>query len=582
MSAGQMEDATLVMREVGRIEGQFFVASYQRGYRWGPHEVGRLLEDLWEAVEAEQPYSLQPVVVRRPTAGEWELVDGQQRLTTLYLLFLYMQRAGLKNVPPGYSIRYETREQSAAFLENPDPARAEENIDFFHLHGAYRCIADWFEALDPRARQFRADKLWGHLYEKVRVIWYETPTEVEPIALFTRLNVGRIPLTDAELVKALLLARARGDGSRGDRAHEVAAQWDWIERDLRRPELWAFVSETPPDEAPTRISLLLDALADVEAPPEPGKRPLFRTFDVLRARIEAGPDGWKAVWDRVVDLHARVVGWFEDRATFHKIGYLVSTGVRLDQLLRDAETRTKSALDAHLTELIRRSIGLAPSGVLELSYERHAKKLERLLLLANVETVTRMEHSSGRYSFHMHRAGSWSLEHIHAQNAEALVRVEQWLEWLQQHAEALRELPVADVPSRDALVAKLRSVGGKITREQFHALASEVEAMFGEAEAETSLHGVHSIANLALLDASANAALNNAVFEVKRRRILELDRQGAYLPECTRRVFLKYYTDAGAQQLHFWSSQDREAYLDALLDPERGVLAPYLLAEAES
>jgi hypothetical protein len=61
------------------------------------------------------------------------------------------------------------------------------------------------------------------------------------------------------------------------------------------------------------------------------------------------------------------------------------------------------------------------------------------------------------------------------------------------------------------------------------------------------------------------------MFEVKRRRVIELDRKGEYIPVCTRQVFLKYYTDADAQQVHFWSTQDREAYLNAILATEGGV-----------
>ena len=60
--------------------------------------------------------------------------------------------------------------------------------------------------------------------------------------VFTRLNVGRIPLTDAELVKALLLTRSRSEVVN---AREIAAQWDTIERDLRVPEFWAFVTGRP-------------------------------------------------------------------------------------------------------------------------------------------------------------------------------------------------------------------------------------------------------------------------------------------------------------------------------------------------
>ena len=72
--------------------------------------------------------------------------------------------------------------------------------------------------------------------------------------------------------------------------------------------------------------------------------------------------------------------------------------------------------------------------------------------------------------------------------------------------------------------------------------------------------------------------VEDPVFEVKRRRILELDRKGAYIPICTRQVFLKYYTDADAQQVHFWSTQDREAYFAAILSSDGGAGA-YLKPE---
>ena len=142
-----------------------------------------------------------------------------------------------------YSLRYETRPDSAAYLEQLDPGRSQENIDFFHIHEAYRCISEWFDAHGAR-RQYAANKFYDALFEQVRVIWYEAADDLDAATLFTRLNVGRIPLTDAELVKALLLSRSRGDAGLTDRALEIAAQWDAVERDLRDPELWAFITGT--------------------------------------------------------------------------------------------------------------------------------------------------------------------------------------------------------------------------------------------------------------------------------------------------------------------------------------------------
>ena len=67
------------------------------------------------------------------------------------------------------------------------------------------------------------------------------------------------------------------------------------------------------------------------------------------------------------------------------------------------------------------------------------------------------------------------------------------------------------------------------------------------------------------------------MFEVKRQEVLRRDRAGSYIPVATRNVFLKYYTKAQDQQIHFWSPQDRADYLAALID----TVAPYLTDEVE-
>ena len=143
-----------------------------------------------------------------------------------------------------------------------------ENRAAAHIFGAFSRIREWFESRDNVT--LAAINFYKYLSESVYIIWYEAPADVESTTLFTRLNVGRIPLTDAELVKALLLTRA----GELKREREIAAQWDTIERDLRVPELWAFVTGRPSQEA-THITLLLDTLA---VWPKGRQRPLFHTF----------------------------------------------------------------------------------------------------------------------------------------------------------------------------------------------------------------------------------------------------------------------------------------------------------------
>lgn len=71
---------------VADISGSFYIPSYQRGYRWSETEVVRLLDDIYQ--NGKKNYCLQPVVVRKKE-DQYELIDGQQRLTTLYLIYKY-------------------------------------------------------------------------------------------------------------------------------------------------------------------------------------------------------------------------------------------------------------------------------------------------------------------------------------------------------------------------------------------------------------------------------------------------------------------------------------------------------------
>jgi hypothetical protein len=336
--------------------------------------------------------------------------------------------------------------------------------------------------------------------------------------------------------------------------------------------VWAFATATA-DGGPTRISLLLDTIADtVAGAPAGSDRPLYHTFEKLRPHIEESP---KDLWDKVVDLHSLVLGWYDDRNLFHKIGYLVAAGgSSFLELVGLAQRSTKSEFNSALDDLIRASLSLSRSGVESLTY-RTPTKTARVLLLMNVETVRRRTQSSERYSFDAHAQRRWSFEHIHAQNSLGLNRVEQWTAWLREHRRALDAL---DLPEAElaGLTERIDKALPTISSETFAPLHKELTLLFtAEDDAGDPDSEMDAITNLALLARDDNSVLSNEVFEVKRRQIIALDRRGSYIPVCTRNVFLKYYTDAGVPQLHFWGPRDRQSYVDAMLD----ALHPYLLED---
>lgn len=552
------------------ISGKFFIPSYQRGYRWTADEVSKLLDDILKS--AGQPYSLQPIVVKKRAVDSldgsldnaWELIDGQQRLTTLWLIFNYLQKHGYKRSGAAYSLEYGTRSGSGAYLGTLDAKQANENIDYFHLHQAYQTIGAWIDSAGAtdQAKEHRANRIHDYLCTSVRVIWYEVPASEKPIPLFTRLNQGRIPLTDAELIKAVLLTHIAQ--TIPGREIEVAAQWDGIERDLQRDDIWAFAahpSRHSSQQDGTRIDLLLDTLAG-KAAKEPRR---YYTFDALQKQAETdGIDLWK----KVVDLHAQLLGWFEEPRWYNKIGFLVACGTpigdiwKLTQGSDDRCAPTKSELDTQLNQRIRDALDIPLDDKLDaLRYGSDSKKLQRILLLFNIAI------GRGRFPFEKHVGQGWSLEHIHAQNAQKLNRAEQWETWLKEHLPALSTIQTTsnatDIGSLQAdIEAALLIVHTRqFNQEQFNTLAGKVVRVLNNGVMEEA---DHSLANLALLSHGANAALSNAVFEVKRQKMLEMDKRGDYIPAATRNVFLKYYSPADKLQPHFWGEHDKDAYLEQI------------------
>jgi Protein of unknown function DUF262 len=573
-------DATLEPRLViqGRpgtpyVEGDFLVAAYQRGYRWGREEVRALLDDITanerdaEAEGRNPPdYFLQPVVVIRrgddPTAKSWELVDGQQRLTTLYLVVKYIQRH-LSSARLGYTLSYETRQDNPTFLDSLDPRLADDNIDFRHIASAYAQIEEWFE--EQGNAGLAATSMHTALAKWVYVIWYEAPTGTPPTDLFIRLNRDRIPLTESELVKALVLS-----SSGVERREEVAAQWDRFEQDLRDPSLWAFLTGTDSKPA-TYIDLLLETMP----PPEGAgnaERDESRHWLFGRARDHIRAQGVEKFWSAVVAQHGLLTGWYKDRKLYHRIGYLVAIGDSITDLVTMSRGLTHSVFGTTLNERTRQRLGLSSDEVSLLRYHKSTKAdrdCTRVLLLMNVQTVLASEDPAHRFNFHAYAAAGWSLEHIHAQRSESPDDEKGRREWLAVHQEKIAGQPwpsdsrtVVDQLLADLTTQRARPLT-QVDAPGFERLRDRVITLF-DAPDTASDEDTHSLGNLALLQREINSMLNNAVFALKRDRMLELDKQGVYLLPCTRNVFLKYYT-AGTEQASLWGPSDRQPYYDELV-----------------
>ena len=551
---------------VSAIKGTFYIPDYQRGYRWGKDEVQRLLDDIYS--NGKKDYYLQPIVVRRMNNGLYELIDGQQRLTTLFLIYRYKQNTDSSFSGPAFSLEYKTREKSKEFLEKIDFTRRKENIDFWFIANAYQTIKSWFEA-DSSAR----DIVFTYLAQNVKIIWYEVGEREDPVSLFTRLNIGKIPLTNAELIKAMFLS---SNGAVRERQKEIALQWDNMERELHQDSFWYFLTNNTEDYQ-TRIDLILELMA--KKPKNNSQK--YYTFFTLSKHIDELKKHNKNIekeldnlWEKIQHTFLTLKDWYEDFEFYHKIGYLISSEHLTLQEIFEKSKKKKSEFRKDLNEYIRSSIALKDRDYRELDYHKDYERIKRLLLLFNVESVRQKQEQ--RFPFDKFKAGGkgknfpWSLEHIHAQQSEGLAKQKEWKEWLYRHIDSVltvtenttKEIQEEGKKLAAEMTQKSRAEYNFAHKEDFEILQKKVIKILSTPEDGQAEGGryVDSISNLALLRLDNNIVLSNSTFSVKRNKIIEMDKNGEYIPFCTRMVFLKYYTQSNDNQLHFWGEKDRNAY----------------------
>ena len=460
---------------ISEITGKFTIEAYQRGYRWGKDEVEYLLEDINEIPDG-QKYCLQPVVVKNVN-DTYELIDGQQRLTTLYLIMKYLNAY----VDIKFSIEYATRKSenghigSKELLETIDEidlSLPSNNIDELFIKKSYGIVKTWFNGEKSKMMSF-ANKLQNY----VTIIWYEVDDDEDSVNIFTRLNIGKINLTNAELVKALFLSRGKKDsegryagnpyGIEEKKQHEIALGWDSMEKDLHNEKFWTFITNEKSDHYPIRMELLFDMIEM-----KPNGESNFYTFNRFYERFK-NSDNRYDTWELIERYMQQLKEWYHSFDLFHHIGFLVATGTSVKSLLDIAMSTDhpikKSDFKHRVLDMIREKMAFKVGDndfgedidYAELNYEDHPEFIQYVLLLFNIETIRQKGDENVRFPFYRYKnEGTWSLEHIHAQNSESLKTNQEWKEWLEIHKKSLEGLEVSsdDKKQIEEVIDKMNTV----------------------------------------------------------------------------------------------------------------------------
>ena len=576
-----IDNIILEEKIVGEIEGSFIIEAYQRGYRWGKDEIENLLNDIHEIPDG-QKYCLQPIVVKNKN-GIYELIDGQQRLTTLYMIMKYLNAY----IDLKYTIEYTTRKSengnlgSKELLEGIDKIdiqSSSSNIDEVFIKKAYAIIKKWFNGDKAKMMSF-AVKLHKH----ITIIWYEVDNSENSVNIFTRLNIGKISLTNAELVKALFLSRGKKDsegryignpyGIEEKKQPEIALVWDAMEKDLHNEKFWTFITNEKSSKYPIRMELLFDIIEM-----KPNNESNFFTFNRFYERFKNSDNRYET-WELIERYVQQLKEWYNDFDLYHQIGFLVATGTSVKDLINISMNKErplkKTEFRDKVLNLIREKMVFTTGNkdakeeidYAELNYEKHPQYITEVLLLFNVETIRQKGDENNRFPFDRYKEGAWSLEHIHAQNSESLKTNQEWEEWLSLHKKSLEALLQNDndkariedaIVRMDKVIEHIKDSNYKGSiRDEFNDVTTTVVTILSDSDDNSQMH---SLSNMALLTVCDNAALSNSTFDVKRTKIIEMDKRGEYIPICTRNVFMKYYSSSDTK-LHFWAEEDRKDYI---------------------
>lgn len=569
----------------------FYIPAYQRGYRWSKRQVTELLNDIKEfQQQAENSpksafYCLQPIVVKKH--GEsWELVDGQQRLTTIFIVLTYLKDILALLGKSRYALSYETRENSAEFLQHIDEARGEENIDFFHIVEAKKAVEEWFKSQDGTYQIKFIQTLLNDddTGKNVKVIWYQIDQAENVTEVFTRLNMGKIPLVNAELVKALFLKSSNfihsGKEAKNLQQLNISQEWDAIEKRLQDDAFWYFISNKPTKT--NRIEFVLSLAArnlDSDGIIDIDKLKIFLQFNRLLSKKDTNV---VHEWLSIKQCFMTLEEWFNDRALFHLIGYLVSQRVAIADIFDlSQQNETKYDFRHSLLQLIfRKTFGsqniadLSNEWIDEalnsLTYDSGSGKLRPILLLFNVASLLANPATNARFQFDRYKLDSWDIEHIRSVSSDIPQGKEKQKAWLSAVVDYISdtnrddtEQQGADDTHEEQLIRRdaLTMVNAlSIDNNQFESLFNRVRSHF-DSDGEQDMD--ESIGNLTLLDSSTNRSYKNAVFPIKRSRIIALDKKATFVPLCTKNVFLKYYSKH-VDKMFYWGAKDSQDHQAAM------------------
>jgi hypothetical protein len=538
---------------------KFHIAAYQRGYKWASDEYGAvtiLLNDLWDAFQAFQKqerkeYYLQYITLKKIVERRHlEVIDGQQRLTTLsILLSIFSLKLEIDNISNGkleYAIRenfFEKHIYTSSYLKDLlekqwddeqglifSPDEKINTQDVYYLFNAALKINN-FLLNNEVTKQIKP--FYEFVLNNVKII-VNAVDHISSEKVFSNLNSNKVPLTEAELIKGLLLTKySRIHNTDEGKKHfreilemrlSLGRQWDEMTRWSNQPEVNTFFFK---EEGMTSL-LTLVAIQNgykIEKKANPNDYPLFNFYHKFGKT--------EAVYQNLISTYFVLNDWFNEDKVFNLLGYLFfSKGS--NKTIKDYLSKIDLPKSVLLNELIKDAKLLIPQDTEQLFYGNgQDNEIHRALLAINVFS----DGANSRFNYHRFIIEKWTLEHIFPQTPEGKGQI-------------LKE--------KDKQII-LEVLGEKATDEIKLILAKSERTVEEKEIYQTALKSIgslNSIGNMCLLTDKDNSSNSCGFFDEKRTNILLRIRKGSFVPKHTFDVFSKMVFDKIPGDFERWTNDN--------------------------
>lgn len=573
------------------FDNKYYIGPYQRSYKWSSltryGQVPQMLYDIYSAMcqDPGKEYYLQYITIKWDSMKEWyEVIDGQQRLTTLSLIIylLYAEDHNFENIAKD-KVEYSRHDNSNLFdrvveLANNESTEESDNAipnqDTYYLVKAARCIKRFLTLCKNDNKLEAFEK---YLKEKVMLITNEESSFVSAEEVFMNLNDNRVPLTSSYLIKGLLLTlAARHDDKREYNYKEIidqrvimGRQWDEISSWISKKEVTHYFFKQDDggldnflnlvlkgieskNEAGEKASVdevlkkFLDTLEKVPKQNDVGELELFNKFNDV---VKTPADAIKTL-KLIKHYYRRLRGIYENNKLYNLMGYAlfcesVDGYKRFD--LSNVFNVSDVQLEQNLKHIILTAIpDLSNDDIRELcNYSSSNYRLQNLLLSFCV--FPDGEDDKYRFDFVAYNREHWSFEHISPQNPKNTVRIDKVAQ--SNVIEKIKNSSIKENKKKE-LIEKIRND---------ESIESESVSLLYDPDID-----LDNMGNMALLSGRANSSLKNNPYIAKRSILFDMRNKGQFIPRHTIDIFNKVYHNESDPQFNFdltkWDQRDVEAH----------------------